>query len=97
MTAYRLSQEAKEDLIRIHHYGLEKFGVSQADKYIDQFFQHFDIITRSPYSFESVGHIKPGYRRCPCGADSIYYRIGHDGVIEIMTIVGRQDLDEVFG
>ena len=51
----------------------------------------------SPYSFESVGYIRPGYRRCPCGSDSIYYRIGHEGVIEIMAIVGRQDLDEVFG
>ena len=44
MVRYRLSKEAKEDLIRIHHYGIEKFGVTQADKYFDSFFEYFDII-----------------------------------------------------
>ena len=33
MADYKLSNEAKEDLIRIHHYGVEKFGLAQADKY----------------------------------------------------------------
>jgi hypothetical protein len=35
MVSCRISNEAKEDLIRIHHYGVEKFGVTQADKYFD--------------------------------------------------------------
>ena len=30
MTKYKLSNVAKEDLIRIHHYGVEKFGMVQA-------------------------------------------------------------------
>ena len=62
MTRYRLSNEAKEDLIRIHHYGVEKFGVTQADKYFDTFFEYFDIIAQRPFSFESVDYIKAGYR-----------------------------------
>ena len=37
MARYRLSNEAKEDLIRIHHYGVAKFGMAQADKYFDSF------------------------------------------------------------
>ena len=41
MAKYRLSNQAKEDLIRIHHYGVKKFGMSQADKYFDSFFEHF--------------------------------------------------------
>ncbi|WP_339606697.1 type II toxin-antitoxin system RelE/ParE family toxin [uncultured Roseivirga sp.] len=68
--------------------------MSQADKYFDTFFKYFDLITERPLSFESVGFIRPGYRRCVCGSDSIYYRI-HDGVVEIMTIIGRQDLDNI--
>lgn len=32
MSKYKLSNTAKEDLIRIHHYGVKKFGVKQADK-----------------------------------------------------------------
>lgn len=94
MVKYKLSNEAKEDLIRIHHYGVEKFGVTQADKYFDSFFEYFDIIAQRPFSFESVDYIKTGYRRCVCGSDSIFYRI-NNGVIEIMAIIGRQDLNSI--
>jgi toxin ParE1/3/4 len=88
---YILSNVAKEDLIRIHHYGVKKFGVAQADIYVDSFFNYFDIIVQRPFSFESVDYIKPGYRRCVCGSDSIYYKVNND-IVEIMAIVGRQDL-----
>ena len=94
MSEYRLSNVAKDDLIRIHRYGVKRFGVIQADKYFDAFFEYFDLIALSPYSFESVDFIKPGYRRCVCGSDSIYYRI-EDGTVEIMAIVGRQDLNKI--
>ncbi len=89
MANYKLSNQAKDDLIRIHHYGVEKFGEKQADKYFNTFFDYFEIIAERPFSFPSVDFIKQGYRRCPCGVDSIYYRIVDD-VVEIMTIIGRQ-------
>ncbi|MFD2202538.1 type II toxin-antitoxin system RelE/ParE family toxin [Shivajiella indica] len=95
MGKYRLSNAAKEDLIRIHHYGVETFGMSQADKYFDSLFECFEIISQQPFSFESVDYIKTGYRRCVCGSDSIYFKIANDGVVEIMAIVGRQDLNNV--
>lgn len=91
MAEYRLSNSAKEDLIRIHHFGVEKFGITQADKYFDSFFDYFEIISQRPFSFESVDYIKKGYRRCPCGSDTIYYRIDNN-MVEIMAIVGMQDL-----
>ena len=94
MAKYRLSNEAKEDLIRIHHYGVEKFGMTQADRYFDSFFEYFDIIAQRPFSFESVDYIKNGYRRCVCGSDSIFYKI-NNGTIEIMAIIGRQDLNSI--
>jgi len=95
MSKYRLSNEAKEDLIRIHHYGVKIFGVTQADKYFNSFFEYFDIIAQRPFSFESVDYIKIGYRRCVCGSDSIYFKVNSD-IVEIMAIVGRQDLNNVF-
>lgn len=94
MAKYKLSNTAKEDLIRIHHYGVKKFGEAQADKYFDSFFEYFEIIAKHPFSFESVDFIKTGYRRCVCGTDSIYYKINNDNV-DIMTIIGRQDLQRV--
>ena len=90
MSKYRLSNEAKNDLIRIHHYGVKKFGIAQADKYFDSFFEYFDIIAQRPFSFESVDYIKKDFRRCVCGADSIYFRV-NENMVEIMTIIGRQN------
>jgi len=45
--------------------------------------------------FEAVDYIKTGYRRAVCGVDSIYYKITDD-IVEIMAIVGRQDLENLF-
>ncbi len=94
MAEFKISNTAKEDLIRIHHYGVKKFGITQADKYFDSFFKYFDIIAQRPFSFESVDFIKNGYRRCVCGSDSIFFKVNED-VVEIMTIIGRQDLDSI--
>ena len=94
MAEYRLSNVAKEDLIRIHQFGVKKFGITQADKYFYSFFDYFEIIAQRPFSFESVEYIKEGYRRCPCGSDTIYYRI-NDSVVEIMAIIGMQDLKNI--
>jgi toxin ParE1/3/4 len=86
MAEYRLSKVAKEDLIRIHQYGVGTFGVIQADKYLNSFFDYYEMIAERPYSYESVDNIKKGYRRCPCGSDTIYFRI-NDNLVEIMAII----------
>jgi len=95
MANYRISNQAKEDLIRIHQFGVHKFGVSQADLYFNSFFEHFKLIAERPLSFETVAFIKPGYRRCVCGIDSIFYKL-HENEVEIMTIAGRQDISLIF-
>ena len=92
MTKYKLSNVAKEDLIRIHQFGVKRFGLTQADKYFDTFFDYFEIIADRPFAFESVDYIKHGYRRCVCGSDTIYFKV-NDDIVEIMAIVGQQDLD----
>jgi len=91
MAEFRLSNEAKNDLIRIHQYGVKKFGDIQADNYFNTFFDYFEMIAQRPFSYESVEYIKEGYRRCVCGADSIYFKV-NDNVVEIMAVIGRQDI-----
>jgi len=57
-----LSNEAKEDLIRIHPFGIAKFGEAQVDKCFHSFYEAFDIISQRPFSVESIDYIKTGYR-----------------------------------
>jgi toxin ParE1/3/4 len=68
----KLSNLAKEDLIRIHRYSVQKFEITKADKYFNPFFENFDTIAKNPFSFESANYIKTEYKRCFCGSDSIY-------------------------
>ncbi len=91
MAEYRINNEAKNDLIRIHQYGVKKFGEVQADNYFKSLFDYFEMIADRPFSYESIDYIKEGYRRCVCGADSIYFKI-NDNIVEIMAIIGRQDV-----
>ncbi|MCP5443660.1 MAG: type II toxin-antitoxin system RelE/ParE family toxin [Chromatiaceae bacterium] len=65
--------------------------LTQADKYLDAFFDRFEQIAQQPLLYQTVDDIREGYRRSVCGVDSIYYRI--DGkAVEIMAIIGQQDL-----
>lgn len=93
MGQYRLSQDAKTDLARIYWYGVDVFGELQAEKYYRELTDHFDRLAASPYQYPAVEYIRPGYRRSVYGSDHIYYRIEAD-VVEIMRILGRQDVTE---
>ena len=94
MYSYKLSIEAENDVIRIYEYGFYKFGLIQADKYFDSFFENFEIIAKNPFYFESVDCVKTGYRRCISGTDSIYYKVNNN-IVEIMAIIRRQDLKNI--
>lgn len=91
MADYRLSNDAEEDLIRIHQWGVRHYGEARADAYYHAFFERFEQIAQQPYMYQTVDHIRQGYRRCICGVDSIYYRIEGD-TVEIMTIIGHQNI-----
>lgn len=93
MPSYRVSSEAKLDLQRIYQYGFEQFGEEQADNYFLGFFECFEKISENPELYQSTDHIRLGYRRCVYRSDTIYYRVQPSGV-EIMAILGGQDLDE---
>ncbi len=42
MGSYRLSENAKLDLKRIYMQGLRIYGETQADKYVNNFFEKFE-------------------------------------------------------
>ncbi len=90
MANYRVSPTAKADLRRIWFYGLEHWGVKAADRYHDAFFEHFERLAEQPLLYPVSEHFE-GYRRSPCGSDSVYYRVDRE-TVEIMAIIGRQDV-----
>lgn len=92
MGGYKLSPGAESDLYRIWTYGVERWGVEAADRYYEALFERFEDIAASPKKYPNVDDIRPGYRRSVCGRDSIYYQIA-EATVEIMAVIGRQDLE----
>ncbi len=90
MSKHLISNDAREDLIRIYNYGVGTFGERQASIYYDNFFECLDRIARSPLLFERVALMSNSYRKCVCGSDVIYYKINNDHVL-ITAIIGSQD------
>jgi toxin ParE1/3/4 len=93
MAFYKLKPEAEEDLNRIWRRGVRDHGEAQADRYYYGFIKRFEQLAEEPYLYPAVDDVRHGYRRSVCGVDNVYYRVVHDGV-EIMRIVGQQDIDE---
>jgi len=93
MGKYKLSEGAQADLIRIHQHGVRVHGEAQADAYYNAFFDHFEQLAEQPLLYPAVDHVREGYRRSVCGADSVYYRIKGEAV-EIMAIIGQQDVGQ---
>lgn len=92
MGIYRLTEDAKSDLMRIYSRGLREYGEVQADRYYNDFFDRFEQLAEQPLSYPAIDDIRAGYRRSVCGTDSIYYRVQGE-TVEIMAIIGQQDLD----
>jgi toxin ParE1/3/4 len=91
MNSYILTKDAEEDLVRIHEFGVYKFGMQQADKYYELLFDSFERIATNPYMFPTSAHLGKKYRYYVCKADVIYYKILNDNLVEIITIIGRQN------
>jgi len=72
MPNYKLSDTAEEDLIRIYHWGFQRYGQAQADRYFAAFFDHFEQLAEQALS-HPVTDIRDGYRRSVSGSDSVYY------------------------
>jgi toxin ParE1/3/4 len=93
---YVLTLDPEEDLERIFEYGMSRFGILQAVVYYDLFFECFEKIAENSYLFPSATHIKPGFRSCVCGVDTIYYKIINENFVEISAIFVRQNFKKNF-
>jgi toxin ParE1/3/4 len=68
MGTYRLTDDAKDDLIRIDQRGLREHGEVQADACFNAFFERFELLADQPLAYPAVEDIRVGYRRRVCGA-----------------------------
>ena len=90
MVRYQLTAEARADLREIAQFGVERFGARQAAQYADGLEDAFARIAANPLSYQSIDHLRAGYRRAVYRSHSIYYRADAGGIL-IVRVLGQQD------
>ncbi|MGL6160626.1 type II toxin-antitoxin system RelE/ParE family toxin [Microbulbifer sp.] len=96
MAGYRLSKRADEDFESIYLFGVQAFGLMQADAYAVGMQERFDQLAEQPPLYQAIDYVRPGYRRSVYGNHSIYYRMDGDGVL-IVRILRNQNLSAALG
>jgi toxin ParE1/3/4 len=90
MPNYRLTKAAEFDIEDIAFFGIQRFGLTQAQDYHRGLKTQFEAIAANPMHYQAVDHIRAGYRRCVFGSHSIYYTVHADGIL-IIRILRSQD------
>ncbi|MEE4175572.1 MAG: type II toxin-antitoxin system RelE/ParE family toxin [Xanthomonadales bacterium] len=86
MNAWRLRALALKDLESIRDFTLERWGVSQAERYLGELFACFDELAANPMLGRLRKELGPGCRSFPQGRHVVFYEIDSRGV-EIIALV----------
>lgn len=80
MPGYRFSKLARLDLIEIAEYTVDRWGLNQAERYLNGLDETFRRLVESPRMGRLCDQIRPGYRRVEHGKHVVIYRADADGV-----------------
>ena len=83
---YRLSDEADEDYFSIFLYGVEAFGLDQAERYADQLDRAFGFLGKHPRAGRERAELRGGVRGYPAGSHLILYTIDPADDVLILRI-----------
>ena len=91
MSTYRLGTRAETDLEEIFDYTVDTWGEEQAQNYVDEFTNCFQLLADSPGMGRNSDLIHLGLRRFEHGKHVIFYKLGRHG-INISRILHQRKL-----
>ncbi len=86
MNSYRLTERADRDVFDIFLYGLQHFGLAQAEQYRTSLIGCFNPLAENPRLGRAAEAIAPGVRRHEHGSHVILYEPESEGVM-ILALV----------
>jgi toxin ParE1/3/4 len=78
---YKLSRRAESDLESILIYTVDTWSEEQADRYLSDLVECFELIAHSPGVGRACERLHPGLRRIEQGKHVIFYRVEKDRVV----------------
>ncbi|NKN36496.1 type II toxin-antitoxin system RelE/ParE family toxin [Agrobacterium sp. a22-2] len=91
MIPLRFTRQAEADILSIHDYTIETFGIAQWSVYESGLRSAFERISQNPQSGTDLSSIKPDTRRLMFKSHAIYYRTRADDVLVLRVLGLRQD------
>jgi toxin ParE1/3/4 len=91
MRALRLSPKARSDLDDIWEHSAETWGVDQAEAYLRELNQAFELLGRTPEISTPADHLRLGLRRFPSGSHVIFQRFTREQLDILRVLHGRMD------
>lgn len=86
MAKYKLSARASSEFRELYLDGIEKFGLSQADRYLDELIRCFELLADNPFMGRKAESIAPTARRHEHKSHIILYeRMDHGVVIQAIV------------
>jgi toxin ParE1/3/4 len=80
LSGYWFSRLARLDLIEIADYTVDRWGLSQAERYLNGLDNCFKRLVQTPLMGRACDQIRPGYRRIEQGKHVVIYRADADRV-----------------
>ncbi len=80
MQKYQLSRLARSDLLAIADYTVDRWGMQQANLYIEGLFKCFEQISATPALGRPCDQVRRGYRRLEHRKHVIFYRADTNSV-----------------
>lgn len=91
MAELRLSPAAERDLEGIWRYTAERWGVAQADHYVDLLHAAMQAVAQAPTAAPACDAIRPGYRRQWAEQHALYYQVRGACVVVVRVLHQRMD------
>ena len=86
MSGFVLSPRARADLDGIWNYSVETWSAAQAERYLRQIADAFEILSADPRRGQDCSEIRRGYRKFATGSHVIFFRM-NGGVVDVIRIL----------
>ena len=93
MPTYRLTPDARTDLINIRRFTLTNWGADQSRKYLDKLRQTMQLLSATPSLGKSRPDIGAGVHSFPHGSHVIYYLV-HANQLVVFGVLHKQMVPE---
>jgi len=93
MGAYKLSKECEIDISEIYEYGIEKFGLNQAQEYLNGLHNLLQTLAENSAIGKDASEFYPSLKRFVYKSHMIFYLESESGIFIVRTLSQSMDYE----